>query len=226
LLEGVAKMDQSELDSVLQVIENPVRRKIMKRLSQEPCYALQVSKELGIGQPLVAKHLTIMEDAGLVSSRTEKSPNGPKRKRYALTKRISITMDLAPNLFLERAVSFDSATEKQRPKQRVRLAKRVQDALGRTDEKEKLSLLSAILEEVDERVNETEKERLALLAVRDSAMKGAAEIAGRLDDLDKKRVFFHILDEHDREAGSISQSLNLRELAVKMILEEFERELF
>jgi predicted transcriptional regulator len=50
-------MKERELDSVLQVIENPVRRRIIKRLSQESCYALQLSKELGLGQPLVAKHM-------------------------------------------------------------------------------------------------------------------------------------------------------------------------
>ena len=50
-------MKHGELDAVLQLIENPVRRKIIKRLSQEPSYPLQLSKELGLGQPLVAKHL-------------------------------------------------------------------------------------------------------------------------------------------------------------------------
>ena len=47
-------MKQEELDSVLQVIENPVRRRIIKRLSHGPSYALQLSKELSLGQPLVA----------------------------------------------------------------------------------------------------------------------------------------------------------------------------
>jgi len=61
-------MKQKELDSVLQVIENPVRRRIIKRISQGPSYALQLSKELGLGQPLVAKHLSIMEKAGLLTS--------------------------------------------------------------------------------------------------------------------------------------------------------------
>src|SRR5438552_303021 len=88
-------MKERELDSVLQVIENPVRRKIIKRLSQESGYALQLSKELGLGQPLVAKHLSLMEKAGLVTSALESSPSGPERRRYSLAKSISITMDVA-----------------------------------------------------------------------------------------------------------------------------------
>src|SRR5579864_3541515 len=100
-------MKERELDSVLQVMENPVRRRIIKRLSEEPCYALQLSKELGLGQPLVAKHLGIMEKAKLVTSVMVDSPSGPQRRRYSLAKSISITMDVAPHLFKETAIAFD-----------------------------------------------------------------------------------------------------------------------
>jgi predicted transcriptional regulator len=220
-------MEQSELDSFLQVIENPVRRRIIKRLSQEPCYALQLSKELGLGQPLVAKHLSIIESAGLVTSTVEYSPSGPERKRYALAKSISITMDVAPNLFLERAVAFGATRQKENPPRETgALGKRVQQALEKADDKEKLSLLSSILNDVDLKMREVEEERIALLSVRNTAMREAARIASKLEDLDTKRVLFHILDEHDKTVESISESLNLRELAVKMILGELDRDLF
>jgi predicted transcriptional regulator len=221
-------MEQGELDSVLQVIENPVRRKIMKRLSQEPCYALQLSKELGLGQPLVAKHLAIMEDAGFVRSTREKSPNGPKRRRYALAKRISIMMDFAPNLFLARGVTFSPVHADSRDQRTAaQLSERLRSSLDNAEgKKEKMSIVSEILDEVDARLGEIEQERTTLLAVRDAAMKGAADIVSTFDDLDTKRVLFHVLDEHDRRVESISQSLNLRELAVRMILEELERDLF
>src|SRR2546428_13924961 len=100
-------MKQKELDSVLQVIENPVRRRIIKRISQGPSYALQLSKELGLGQPLVAKHLSIMESAGLVTSIVEESrnPSGGEREWYLLAKSVSLNMDPAPNLFIERGRS-------------------------------------------------------------------------------------------------------------------------
>ncbi|TLY13390.1 MAG: ArsR family transcriptional regulator, partial [Thaumarchaeota archaeon] len=86
-------MKQEELDTVLQVIENPVRRRIIKRLSRGPSYALQISKELGLGQPLVAKHLSMMQSAGLVTSTVEsrRNPSGGKRKWYSLAKSVSIT---------------------------------------------------------------------------------------------------------------------------------------
>ena len=219
-------MEQEELDSLLQIMENPVRRRIIKRLSQEPCYALQLSKELELGQPLVAKHMGVMEAAGLVTSSVEDSPNGPRRKLYSLARSVSITMDVAPNLFIERGVSFEQPPARGGAQRVVgQLRKRLQDAAGEGDERERLSLLSVVLNDDDRRMEEMEDERVELLRIRNQAMRVASMVADRLE-FDKRRVFFHILDEHDMEVGSISESLNLRELAVKEILEELEREYF
>lgn len=218
-------MNQEDIDEILQVIENPVRRRLIKLLSQEPCYALQLSKELGLGQPLVAKHLAVMEAAGLVASSVEKSPSGPPRKRYSLAKSVSVTMDVAPNLFIERAVTF-VPNPRRRSKDGEGLDGRLREAVAATEDREKLSALSKLLGEVDRRMGEVEAERVELLQLRNQAMGEAARVAGRLEGFDRRRVLFHILDEHDMEVGRISESLNLRELAVKAILEELERDYF
>lgn len=221
-------MKERELDSVLQVIENPVRRRIIKRLSQEPCYALQLSKELGLGQPLVAKHLAMMEKAGMVTCALESSPSGPARKRYTLAKSISITMDLAPHLFMEKAISFSELASKGRaPRERkTAYGERAGEALAARDDRAKLSLISQVLNDIDLRIGEAEEERVELLSVRNELMDEAAKIVANLEDLDTRRVAFHILDEHDREVESISQSLDMREMLVRSILEELERSLF
>jgi predicted transcriptional regulator len=220
-------MKERELDSVLQVIENPVRRRIIKRLSQEPSYALQLSKDLGLGQPLVAKHLSLMEKAGLVTSALESSPNGPERRRYSLAKSISITMDVAPHLFKERAISFNTPPGgKASNRTDAPLRKRVQEALAAPDEKERLSLISHVLSDIDLRIGRVEEERVSLLSVRNELMNEAARIVGSLEDFDTRRVVFHILEEHDKEIASISQSLDMREIVVRSILEELERNFF
>jgi predicted transcriptional regulator len=219
-------MDQEELDRVLQVIENPVRRQIIKRLSQEPCYALQLSKELGLGQPLVAKHLTVMEGAGLVTSVPEVSPAGPPRKKYSLAKGISITLDVGSNIFIERGAAFEARPKGQPSQQAGLLRKRYRAAAEAKDDRTRLSLLSELLGEVDQRIGEIEDERGELLDIRNRTMSDAARIVNKLDRLDMRRVLFHILDEHDREVESISEALNLREVSVKEILEELERNYF
>jgi predicted transcriptional regulator len=222
-------MRERELDSVLQVIENPVRRRIIKRLSQEASYALQLSKELGLGQPLVAKHLSIMEKAGLVASVLESSPSGPERRRYSLTKSISITMDVAPHLFKERAISFSTSPPARRAATRqasAPMGERVREALAAHDQRSRLSLLSKLLNDVDSRIGAVEEERVDLLSSRNELMTEAAKIVGNLEDLDTRRVVFHILEEHDREVESISRSLDMREMVVRSILDELERNIF
>src|SRR4029077_4908462 len=147
-------MKERELDSVLQVIENPVRRRIIKRLSQEPGYALQLSKELGLGQPLVAKHLSLMEKAGLVTSALESSPSGPERRRYSLAKSISITMDVAPHLFKERAISFNAPPPRSKSSQQMMpFGDKVQEALSARDDRERLSLISRVMGDIDTRID-------------------------------------------------------------------------
>ena len=63
-----------DLDGLLKILENPIRRRVIERLSQEPNYSLRLSKELGLGQQLVTKHLNLMEDAGLVTTKNQTSP--------------------------------------------------------------------------------------------------------------------------------------------------------
>jgi predicted transcriptional regulator len=218
---------ESELDSVLEVIENPVRRRIMKRLSEEPSYGLQLSKELGLGQALVAKHLSIMEKAGIVTSAEEDSLSGGRpRKKYSLAMSVSITMDVAPHLFKERAISF-SAPEKPRAREgKTPLGSRVAEALAAPDDREKLSAISKVLGEVDARIDAVEEERVGLLSTRNELMNAAAKIVAGMRDLDTRRVLFHILEEHDRQVQSISESLDMREMLVKSILDELERDFF
>ena len=38
-----------DLDGLLKILENPIRRRVIERLSQEPNYSLRLSKELGLG---------------------------------------------------------------------------------------------------------------------------------------------------------------------------------
>ncbi|MDG6914801.1 MAG: ArsR family transcriptional regulator [Nitrososphaerota archaeon] len=216
-------MEEAELDAVLSVVENPVRRRIIKRLSQEPCYALQLSKELGLGQPLVAKHLGVMEEAGVVSSAAERSPTGPSRKRYSLAKSITITMDVAPHLFMERATTFQSRGPEAKG---TALARRVDEAMTDPDARSRLGAISRVLEEVDGKLAAVEDERAGLIALRNDLMDEAAKIVASIEGTDRRRVAFHILESHDRQVESISESLDMREMVVRSILEELERDLF
>jgi predicted transcriptional regulator len=215
-------MDQQELDLILQVIENPVRRRIIRRLSQEPCYVLQLSKEFGLGQPLVAKHMAIMEHAGMVTSSVEASPNGPARKKYALVSGLSISMDIGPNLFIERGLALDArpGNRDSRTQGAGQARRKLQAATALQDGSEKLSAISNLLADVDRMLEKVEADRIELLEIRNEAMREASKVARELDGPDKRRVLFHVLDEHDMKVDRISETLNLREFTVRSILDE------
>src|SRR5438105_6049680 len=122
---------------MLLTIENPIRRKIIKRLSQEPSYQLQISRELGFSQQLVAKHLDSMEDSGVVSSLMESSPHGPMRKEYLLNKSVSLTIDFAPNLFRTKIMSFATMPEPIEMPPSYGLTSKVSEAIRQPQESDK-----------------------------------------------------------------------------------------
>src|SRR5271157_2457077 len=139
-----------ELDAVLGTVENAIRRRIIARLSQEPNYQLQLSKELGLSQQLVAKHLVTMEGAGLVSTILEDSPRGPQRKEYLLKKSLSVTIDLTPNLFRARVFSF-GAVPGMEDSDAGKVISKVNEVLRYPDEVSKIRPLADIVREVDKK---------------------------------------------------------------------------
>ena len=145
-------MSQSELDAVLGTVENPIRRRIIAKLSEEPNYQLQLSKELGISQQLVAKHLFTMEDAGLVSTIAQDSPRGPPRKEYLLKKSFSVTIDLAPNLFRARMFSFGAVPGVQENEERAQMAAQVGEVLRYPDGASRIRPLTQVVAEVDKKL--------------------------------------------------------------------------
>jgi ArsR family transcriptional regulator len=96
-----------DLDGLLKILENPIRRRVIERLSQEPNYSLRLSKELGLGQQLVTKHLNLMEDAGLVTTKNQLSPSGPQRRVFNLAKSFSIIIDVGPHLYKQNIIAFE-----------------------------------------------------------------------------------------------------------------------
>ena len=214
------------MDLFLKILENPIRRSIVERLSQEPNYPLQLSKDLGLGQQLVAKHLKIMEESGLLKSAIRSSPAGPKRRIYELTKSFSITLDVAPHLFKEEIVSFDIKPEKsQLSNDLVSLVERRNELTSFLEKGNKMSPCAEMLSDIDEKLMMLEEERLLLLYVRNSVMKEASKTIRQVDDTDARRVLHQAVDEHDKSVNYIAQALNLREDRVQEAIQKLKKEL-
>ncbi|HYA56640.1 MAG TPA: ArsR family transcriptional regulator [Nitrososphaerales archaeon] len=218
-------MSQSELDAVLGTVENPIRRRIIARLSEEPNYQLQLSKELGISQQLVAKHLITMEDAGLVSTIAQDSPRGPPRKEYLLKKSFSVTIDLAPNLFRARMFSFGAVPGVQENEERAQMAAQVGEVLRYPDGATRIKPLTQVVAAVDKKLKEMEEERAVFLYIRGLALREAARITTSLPSDDRRKVLRYLMREEGDGITGISASLGLQKQVVGEILEEIEKEL-
>jgi predicted transcriptional regulator len=218
-------MSQSELDSVLGTVENPIRRRIIAKLTEEPNYQLQLSKELGVSQQLVAKHLTNMEESGLVGAVLEDCPRGPQRKEYLLKKSLSVTIDLAPSLFRARVFSF-GAVPGMGDSEPGEVIARINEVLRYPDEASRIGPLAAIVNEVDRKLKQMEEQRAVLLYVRNFALMEAAKATTSLQGADRRKVLRYLMKEQRDGIGEISTSLGLRQHVVGGILEGIEKELF
>jgi len=217
--------DELDLDALLLQIGNPIRRKIIKRLSQEPSYPLELSKEMGFGQQLIASHLAEMEKKGIVTSSIKKSPSGPNRRVYILKKNMSIKIDFGPHLYNEKTISLDILDQKIL-KDAPTLIQRIREIQGSPEDIDKLTAFANILTEIDHKLQYLEEEQAALLNIRNQIMeKIEQELSVAKRTLVEKRVFYHIIDEHSKNIEEISKSLNLKESEIRRILEEFKNEI-
>src|SRR5574337_511363 len=91
---------QNQIDSIFHVLGNKARRDILSTLSDEPMYFNQVSKQIGIGQQAMLRHMQTLEDSGFVSTYGEKSKLGaPDRKYYRLNSSFNLSISLSEDEF-------------------------------------------------------------------------------------------------------------------------------
>jgi predicted transcriptional regulator len=217
-------LERTDLDSVLGAVENPIRRRIIAKLSEEPNYQLQLSKELGVSQQLVAKHLLSMEDAGLVSTTLEDSPRGPQRKEYMLTKSLSITVDLAPSLFRARVLSFAPLPGMDEGGGHAQVAGRLNEILRYADEASRIGALVEIVNEVDLKLKQMEDQRAVLLYLRTLVLREAARASTKLGTSNRNQVLHYLMKEQRDSIIDMSSSLGLQRREVEDILQQLERE--
>jgi predicted transcriptional regulator len=96
--------------AVLAALANAHRLRIVAVLSSHGRkYVSQLAREVGISRPLLHLHLQKLEDAGLVSSKLELSPDGKALNYFEVTK---FGIELTPSSIARAAASLpDSISE-------------------------------------------------------------------------------------------------------------------
>ena len=218
------RVQRKDFETVVGVLGNPVRRNIIKKLSEGPDYALRLSNELKIHQQLAAKHLKVIQDAELVDVIRQKSNIGADKKVFHLNKFYSLQIDFSPSLYNERLISFNNPHQWiQEDNYMERLEEQVKDIEEEKLDVENVSPLRHIVELIDDELEGLEKRRARLLYIRNLAL-GAAQ--GAVEELDrsKKQIIQRLVDLGPTSIEMLSKTLQLKEADIRNVVSELEKE--
>ncbi|HTY47126.1 MAG TPA: helix-turn-helix domain-containing protein [Methanomassiliicoccales archaeon] len=208
----------SDLDKLLSVVENPTRRRILEALVREPHYPLQLSRELGMSQQAIMKHLHLLEEYNLVRSFPEESDQGgPMRKRYFPTTKFTIIVDFGPGLF--------NAEFVQLALKGVEEAVRVEE--GEHDLSEyvdKINSLRETITGVDNELEDIQARRSRLIEIKERALDEAGRLVeGQIEDYLTRRIIYEYIQRPELSPEQIAADLGLRDDVVQQTVRKLRQ---
>jgi len=195
---------------LLSVIENPTRRRILEALVREPHYPLQLSRELGLSQQGIMKHLRMLEELDLVRSFLEDSDQGgPSRRRYFPTTGFTMVVDIGPGLF-----NTEVATRpfEDQPSESPGEGRRLLDM--RKD-----------LGEIDLELMRIKERRAELIAEKERILEEAGRaVDASYPDYRSRKIAYEYIQHPNLSAVELARGLGLRDDSVEEIIDSMEEE--
>lgn len=214
----------ADFEKVVVVLGNPVRRRLIEKLSEGPDYTLRLSNELNIHQQLAAKHMKVLRNAELVDVVRQKSKKGADKNVFSLNKFYSLQIDFSPNLYNQRLISFNNPDLWATADNYMdRLEDKVTDLGEEESGIDKINPLGNIVQSIDDELESLEKRRARLLYIRNLAMNASVQA---LDELDRKKrqVMHFILNQGSTTVNAISRHMQLREEVIRDLVSDLENE--
>lgn len=226
-MNGAGKKDIS-LDDMLRVLENTTRRSILTKLTKESHYPLQLSRKLNISQQLVMKHLKVLEDAGFVTSRMVKSPEGPPRKLYLPAAHFTIEIYLSPDTFRAEVKDQNAKMRSQLPavsdagtrdagEKIIKFSQELERCINTLNSRERLKRVSELVHDLNEEIYNKESQRDMLLKLKSIALRLGREVIGEMcPDYTTRSVLYYYIEKDSFNVDALSEELNIR---IKLIEE-------
>jgi len=223
-VSGNRRVARRDFETVVGVLGNPVRRSIIRKLSEGPDYTLRLSNELNIAQQLAAKHLKVIRDAELVDVVRQKSDRGADKNVFHLNKFYSLQIDFSPALYNERLISFNNPGQWiQQDNHMERLETQVKDMEEDSLDPDDVTPLSQIIQAIDDELGNLEKRRARLLYIRNLALEATHNALEEMDRR-KKQVVHHIVDQGPTSVEMLSRTFDLREDVIRDVVTELQKE--
>ncbi|AKA49626.1 hypothetical protein IX51_11510 [uncultured archaeon] len=197
-------MVKDDLDLFLTALENSTRREILKRLTLEESYALEISKWIGVSQQAINKQLDLLEKSRLISSAgLMPSNSGAPRKIYRPTNFSSIIIDYSRSFFEVKKYELDFDLEENRENE----SSTVKELIGE-------------LKDVNEKLDDIMKKRTELLSRKDSIIMNInSRIAREASDNLLRAIISTFLETLDEE--ETADRLSMPPEVVKIVVSDF-----
>jgi predicted transcriptional regulator len=219
MARNTAARKTPELETVLRVLASPTRRRILERLAAETHYPLQLSKELGVSQQAIMKHMKVLEDALIVRGVEEASDQGgPPRTAFKLTYGVSLSIDLGPAIFQTRMEVFD-AGEKAEPRKAAPAPAGPREALAI-----RLSELSREASDLSREIEHLDRRRAELVSRKHRILNEAHGLIARMSDQYlARRILYFVTEAEEFSLSALSEHFNLRERVAQDMYRELLR---
>ena len=182
-----------DIDTILNMVSNPTRRRILESLTRGPSYPLQLSREIGVSQQAIMKNLDLLERNGMVISHQVSSTIGPMRAVYEPTTEFTVVIDMRRSMF-SADVTDESGSE--------------EDVIPIT---ETIDELRSEISRIDKEVEELERQRSALIRKRQNMISWAMS---QLDDEGftslHKNLMYQMLNNPDVPEADIIRKMSQR----------------
>lgn len=202
-------------DTILDILGNDTRRKILAALSVEPMYFNQLAKEIGIGQQAILRHLQALEDNGLIETYAEKSEFGaPDRKYYRLNSSFILTISLSEDIFTITKQKIAESRQKSSKKYYKILDSMPKDAGAA------LSSLQENIAAVEEEISALESRLNDLYSLKQQLRHRLHKIGMNSFKEDERRVLYKIVEESPESIAELSKIMGERESSLENLITE------
>ena len=203
----------NDMDTILAIVENPTRRRILQAVVREPHYPLQLSKELGISQQAIVKNLNLMEKEGIVVSYRESSDRGPERIFYRPSSEFTITIDMRNNMFEVKMVPATSDSSKKQETKALEPKK--------TAEERRLEEVRARISQIDRQIAEFDRRRSEIVRERNDLINEFLQVADITNmDYEHRELLYDMLNRPNWSAEDISKKLGFNETLVSRMIDD------
>ncbi len=225
---GEEQFSPVPLENILKALSNPVRLKILQRLSHGDKYILQLVKEMGGAQQLIHRHLNVLESLGLVRSyvrrfeeyKDETDRPSRLRKYFTLDTAFILNVEINPHLFAKTLKSFSVLNiDEEFPGEREKY-----EEIDLEDREEtRLARLSTELAHLKGKIKAEQKKQEQSFVEHYRVQKRINAILMNLSLSPKEYdILSYLVGESSRTANEISKKLNIHPDTVDDVLESLQ----